>query len=115
MGILKTVAKVAGSAVLVTTGTASGILKTLSDSAGIEIVSDVLDAAKNASFEGVNSMWSVDYNEDRDEKIDDMSVSSEEVTRRRLADTAYRAAQIAKKNGDREKYETYMEKYYQYK
>ena len=115
MGILKTVAKVAGSAVLVTTGTASGILKTISDTAGIEIVSDVLDAAKNASFDGVKSMWSDNYSESRDEKIDDMSRSSEEVTRRKMADTAYKMAQTAKKNGDMEKYESYMEKYYQYK
>lgn len=115
MGIFKIAAKVAGSAALVATGTASGVLKTLSDAAGIEFASELLDSAKNASFEGIKSMWSDNYNEKRDEYIDRMSESSETVTRRKMADTAYSAAQLAKQNGNMEKYEAYMEKYYEYK
>ena len=45
---------------------------------------------------------------------EDISVNVEDATRRKMADTAYRAAQIAKKNGDEEKYQKYMDKYYEY-
>lgn len=115
MGLLKTGLKLVGTAALVVTGTASTVLKGVSEAAGVEIGSELFGATKDASFDGIRNLWNSD---DCDEVVnhgEDISVNVEDAARRKMADTAYRAAQIAKKNGDEEKYEKYMEKYYEYK
>lgn len=115
--ILKTVAKVAGTATLAVTGTASTILKGVSDAAGVEITSEIFSATKDASFNGIKSMWDdgSDSREETFDKMDEMADSVETSAKRKLADTAYKAAMVAKRNGDEEKYEHYMDKYYEYK
>ena len=113
MGILKTVGKTLGTAALITTGTASAVLKGVSDTVGFELGSELLDAAKDASFNGVRSIWS-----DRDldmSKLDDLDFKVGDATRRQLARTAKQAAEIARKNGDEEKYEHYMNQYEMYR
>lgn len=115
MGLLKAAAKVVGTATLLATGTASAVLKTVADTAGVEIGSEILGAAKDASFNGIRSMWGDTMSEDADQKLSDYEVSSEEIARRKMAQTAKRAADLAKKNGDMEKYEKYMEQYEQYR
>lgn len=112
MGIIKGCLKVVGSAALVVTGTASTVLKGMSDAAGLELGSELFGAVKNASFDGIRNMWG---SESADQKITDYEVSAEDGSRRMMAETAYKMAQTAKKNGDMEKYETYMEKYHQLK
>ena len=112
MGIIKGCLKVVGSAALVVTGTASTILKGMSDAAGLEIGSELFGAAKDASFNSIRKMWD---SESADQKVTDYELSAEDGSRRMMADTAYKMAQTAKKNGDIEKYETYMEKYQQLK
>ena len=114
MGILKAIGKTLGTAVMVTTGTASAVLKGISDTVGFELGSEVLGAAKDASFNGVRSLWS-----DRDlecmDKMDDLDFKVGDTTRKRMAQTAKQAADIAKKNGDEERYEYYMSQYEMYK
>ena len=114
MGILKTAAKIAGTAVLVGTGSASAIIKTFADAAGAEPISDLFNSAQDASFNGIRNMWS-NGDDRREEYLNDMSSNIDAAARKKIADTAYRAAQTAKKNGDMEKYEKNMEKYYEYK
>lgn len=112
MGLIKTIAKITGSTILVTTGTASAILKGASDTIGFELGSELFGAAKNANFNGISSMWS---NSDASNKARELGDSAEKATRPKMADTAYRAAQVAKKNGDMERYHRYIKKYNEYK
>lgn len=117
MGILKTAAKVAGTAVLATTGAASAILQGVSDTTGIELASKMFFAAKQSSFNGIRNMWS-NGDEERETLLDGISDHVDEIShiaaQKKLADAAYSAAQIAKENGDMERYEEYMEKYHNY-
>ena len=115
MGLLKAAAKIVGTATLLATGTASAVLKTVADTAGVDLGSEVFGAAKDASFNGIRSMWGGEISEDIDEKLSDYEVSSEDTARRKMAQTAKRAADLAKKNGDMEKYEKYMEQYERYR
>ncbi|MBR5814440.1 MAG: hypothetical protein IKY37_08310 [Bacteroidaceae bacterium] len=115
MSILKGCAKLVGSVVLGATGVASSVLKGVSDTVGSELGSELFGAAKDASFNGIRSIWDSDEAQETIDKAEEASYGVEDVTRRKMAETAYRAAQIAKKNGDEEKYEQYMDKYYEYK
>ena len=115
MGIIKTVAKVVGTVALGATGTASTVLKGVADATGVELASEILGAAKDASFNGIRSMWDSDTAQNNISVAEEKSYDVEDASRRSAANTAYRAAQIAKKNGDMEKYEQYMDVYYQNK
>ena len=115
MGILKGCLKLVGSAALVATGAASTVLKGFSDTVGAEGVSELLGAAKDASFNGLRGMWDGEVANKVIDTGESASYKVEDATRSQMASTAYRMAQIAKQNGDMEKYETYMEKYHQYK
>lgn len=81
MGILKTIGKTLGTAALITTVTASAILKGVSDTVGFEIGSEVLGIAKDTSFNGVCSIWSdkyleyIDKMDDLDSKVGDAPVA----------------------------------------
>ena len=57
MGIIKGCLKVVGTAALVVTGSASTILKGVSDAVGIELGSELFGATKDASFNGIRNMW----------------------------------------------------------
>ena len=94
MGLLKGCLKVVGSAVLTATGTASAILKGCADATGAEGLSDLLGAAKDASFDGIRNMWGLEYDPDRD-----IGNSIENATRKR-AEEAQRIIQERKEYGD---------------
>ena len=111
MGFLKGCLKAVGTAALVATGGASTILKGASDAIGLEIGSELFGAAKDASFNGIREIWGSEGCDEIMDKADHVSYNVEDGVRKNMANTAYRAAQIAKKNGDMEKYEMYMEKY----
>lgn len=115
MGLFKTMAKVVGTVALTTTGVASTVLKGVADAAGVEIASDVLGAVKDGSFDGIRSMWDGDEAADRIDVAENLSYDIEYGIQdgicKTAAQTAYRAAQLAKKNGDMEKYEYYMDVY----
>ena len=115
MGLLKALGKTVGTAALVVTGSASAILKGVSDTVGFELGSEILDSAKNASFNGIKSMWDSEGAEKTTEKLDGISDVVSEGSRKSMASTARRMAEIAKANGDMEKYEHYMEQYERYK
>lgn len=114
MGLIKGCFKVAGTAALIVTGTASAILKGVSETGGFELGSELFSSTKEASFNGIKKMWS-NGEEDREKFLAGMSDGADDAARRKMADTAYQMAQTAKRNGDMEKYETYMQKYHDYK
>lgn len=109
MGILGGIGKLVGSAVLGVTGAASTVLKGVCDTAGVELGSELFGAAKDASFNGIRNMWDSEEAQERIDKAQNYDAADS--ARRSMASTAYRMAQTAKKNGDMEKYETYMAKY----
>ena len=111
MGIIKGIGKLVGTTVLGATGVASTVLKGMFDTVGVELGSEVFGAAKDASFNGIRKMWDSDSAQERIDRAEDMSYEVEDSVRRSMANTAYKMAQTAKRNGDREKYETYMAKY----
>lgn len=115
MGIIKGIGKVLGTTVLGATGVASTVLKGVCDTVGVELGSEIFGAAKDASLDGIRSMWDSEAAQERIDKAESASYGVEDATRRKMADTAYKMAQIAKKNGDMEKYETYMAKYEEFK
>lgn len=111
MGIIKGIGKVLGTTVLGATGVASTVLKGMFDTVGVELGSEVFGAAKDASFNGIRKMWDSGTAQERIDKAQDKSYEVEDSVRRSMANTAYQMAQTAKRNGDMEKYETYMAKY----
>lgn len=115
MGILGSCAKLVGSVLLGATGVASSVLKGASDTIGLELGSEVFGAAKDASFNGIRKMWDGEEADERINQVEAKSYDLEDSARNSIANTAYRTAQIAKKNGDMDKYRAYMEKYYEYK
>lgn len=115
MGILKGCAKMIGSVVLGATGVASTVLKGMSDTVGFELGSELFGAVKDGSFNGIRNMWDSEAAQTRIDNAEDKSFAVEDAVRRKMADTAYQMAQTAKRNGDMEKYETYMAKYEEYK
>lgn len=114
MGLLKIIGKTLGTATLVTTGVASSVLKGVSDTVGFELGSEILGAAKDASFNGVHSMWS-DKDFECIDKMEDLDYKVENSTRSQMARTVKQAAEITKKSGDMDKYQHYMDQYEMYK
>ena len=114
MRIIKIIGKTIGTAVLITTGTASAVFKGLSDAVGFETASNLLEHAKDASFNGVRSIW-IDKDLEYLNHIEDLDFKVENATRKQMAQTAKQAAEIARKNGNEEKYEYYMNQYEIYK
>ena len=115
MGLLKNIGKTIGTATLVVTGTTSTILKGVSDAVGFEIGSELLGSAKDASFNGIRSMWSENDLENTLSKSDKLENTVCNGTRSQMARTAKQAADLAKQHGDMEKYEFYIEQYEKYK
>lgn len=115
MGLLKTLGKTVGTAALVVTGSASAILKGVSDTVGFEIGSEILGCAKDASFNGIRNMWDSSTVQNTANKLDNMDTTVAECSRKGMASTARKMADIAKSNGDMEKYEYYMDQYERYR
>ncbi len=116
MGIIKGCLKAVGTVALAATGTASTILNGVSDATGIELASKIFGAAKDISFNGIRNMWSDSETANQAiGKAEDAAFGVENTVRRQMADTAYRMAQAAKRNGDMGKFETYIQKYEEYK
>lgn len=115
MGIIKGCFKVIGTAALVVTGTASTVLKGCSDAVGLELGSELFGATKDASFNGIRRIWDNDTCDEIVSEGEEKAGQVEDTFHCQMASTAYRAAQLAKEKGDMEKYDQYMDKYYQYK
>lgn len=114
MSVLKFVGKALGVATLFTTGTASAILKGVSDTVGFELGSELLDSAKNASFNGARSILGHSASPTMD-KLDALDDAAGTAARRKMAETARKVAEIARKNGDMDRYEHYMDQYEMYR
>ena len=112
---MKGLGKVVGTTVLGATGIASGVLKGFSDTVGFELGSELFGAAKDGSFNGIRNMWDDEGSQNRIDTAERITDGIAEGTRSSMASTARRAAEIAKKNGDMEKYEMYMAKYEEYR
>ena len=116
MGFITGCLKLAGSAALAVTGTASTVLQGMSDAVGVELGSELFGAVKDASFNGLRSIWSDDEGaSDMIDRAEEHSYDTVDSVRRSTARKFYDFAQIAKKNGDMEKYELYMQKYHEAK
>ena len=103
------------SAILVVTGTASTILKGVSDTVGLELGSELFGEAKDASFNGIRNLWDNEVVQNAVDNAENTSEGVGDAMRKQMASTAYRAAQIARQKGDMEKYEYYMAQYEDYK
>ncbi|MBE6610895.1 MAG: hypothetical protein E7632_00265 [Ruminococcaceae bacterium] len=111
MGIVRGIFKVAGTAVLGAAGTAAAILKTAVESTGND--ADLLQSLQDASFKTIGKMWGAE--------VDDTPKSDEEIrrhqieVRRKGMHTAKEMADIARRAGDEDKYNQWMERYEQLK
>ena len=108
MGLIKGILKVGASAVLAATGTASTILKGMSDTVGLELGSEIFGAAKDASFNGIKNMWG--SNEDIEEcegSLDDER--KDEV--RKLKVKALRCKELAEKASDETVRQNLLDRY----
>lgn len=118
MGIIKGALKVVGSAALTVTGVTSGLLKGSSDAIGFELGSEIFGAAKNASFNGINSMWSTSKGiakfERKVDKAGDCIKNNAKRTANQAASLAKSEAEKARREGNEEKYEFLMKKYNSY-
>ena len=112
MGLIKGILKVGASAVLVATGTASTILKGMSDTVGLEIGSDIFGAAKDASFNGIRNMWGAELPEEEEyvtERDARIAATKEEI--RKLKVQALRCKDLASKATDESMHDNFMNRY----
>ena len=112
MGIIKGVLKVGASAILVATGTASTILKGISDTVGLEMGSELFGAAKNASFNGIRTMWNVEAPQEEEyaaEETTEKTAIENEI--RKLKVQALRCKDMAQKAETEEVRLKFMERY----
>ena len=96
-------AKVVGTAVLIVTGTASTIMKTVATNTGAEL----FEEGKQASFNGIRAMWKSEKAGHSVDKANKLSRDTERFIKDQMADTAKRAAEMAKQYGDVEKEKKY--------
>lgn len=115
MGIIKGCLKAAGTVALGATGIVSKVLEETSNTVGFTLGSELFNATKEASFNGIRSMWDGDNFDQIEHTVLKADVATEGAGRRKMAETAKKAANIAKQNGDMEKYEFYMTQYEQYR
>lgn len=115
MGLLKIAAKVAGSAALLATGTASSVLEQVAEMSGNDTIAGYANMGKEKSLEAIKSMWeSSDTSEDSDD------ISEEDAQRAQLQKeiSRYRSeisnlkrySSAAKNAGNDEKYAYYMDR-----
>lgn len=112
MGLIRGILKVGASAVLVATGTASTILKGMSDTVGLEIGSELFGAAKDASFNGIRNMWNVDDQyEEEYEKEEETQRSALKNEIHKMKVQALRCKDMANRTNDEESRQRFMARY----
>ena len=107
MGIVKGLLKLTGSAALAVTGTASTILKGMSETAGVDIGVEIFGAAKDASFNGIRNIWGMDAPEE-EELSEEEEISREKI---RLKAQALRCKDMAQKATDENMRSKFMARY----
>lgn len=117
MGIIKGILKVGASAVLAATGTASTVLKGMSDTIGLDLGSELFGAAKDASFNGIRNMWDVESPEEEEYSTEeeaeraaiDKEIHKLKVQALRCKEMAYKAADEEMRQKFMDRYESLME------
>ncbi|MBR2937298.1 MAG: hypothetical protein IKB80_02220 [Oscillospiraceae bacterium] len=99
--------KIAGTAALIVTGTASAILRKGYDVAGAEPVSDFFGTAQDASFNGIKKIWG-SSTKPLSESEYCLKIAME---KRSAASHCYDMAQAARKAGNVEKEQQYIMRY----
>ena len=113
MGLLKFVGKTIGTATLVVTGTASAVVRKVANMADNSELESIFGRAQDASFNKIKDMWTTDERKD-DKYYNNQETKSEERSYNAKLNAAnqYRTmAEAAKKAGNHEKYNLYMDKY----
>ena len=112
MGIIKGILKVGTSAVLAATGTASTILKGMSDTVGLEIGSEIFGAAKDASFNGIKSMWEIEGHEPEEyETEEEANKAAIRKEIHKLKVEALRCKDMAKRATNEDMRQKFMDRY----
>ena len=114
VGILKTAAKVVGTATLSATWLASGILRKVSDAAGVDIGSELFGMGQDASANGIKSMWqgnSADVTEADETAADVDALEKRKRQLRSAASQCFEMARAAERAGNQEKHDQLMARY----
>lgn len=112
MGIIKGIGKVLGTTVLGATGVASTVLKGIFDTAGVEIGSKIFGAAKDASFNGICSIWGAEPPEEEvyltEEEAERAAIKEE---KHNLKVQALRCKDMARKAPNEEMRQKFLDRY----
>ena len=111
MSILKFAAKAVGSVVLTTTGVAASVIRMAADASGNDELSDMVGGLVDKSFDGVKNLWADPDNLEEDDGS--ASLNRTINSKRQAAQKVKDMAMTAKRNGDDEKYDEYMARYYE--
>lgn len=114
MGILKTGLKLVGSVALGTVGVVSTVLRTAANAADSDGLADAIGNIQNKSFDTIRDMWTPDERKDN-EYYESQDMKSEERAYNSKLNAAHQCrnmAEVAKKAGNDEKYNLYMDKYH---
>lgn len=112
MGVVKGILKVGASAVLAATGTASTILKGMSDTVGFELGSELFGAAKDASFNGVRSMWDMEGPQEEEYATEEEAKQAEiDKEIHKIKVQALRCRDMAEKATNEEMRQNFMERH----
>ena len=113
MGIIKGIGKVLGTTVLGATGVVSTVLKGVFDTVGVELGSEVFGATKDASFNGIRSMWGAEppevaeYASEEGQRAEE--IRKQKVQALRCKDMANKATDEAVRQKFMDRYEALME------
>ena len=112
MGLIKGILKVGASAILTVTGTASAVLNGMCETAGVELGAEIFGAAKEASFNGIKSMWGVEPAQE-DEYMSEEKAENEALReeKRKLKAQALRCKEMAQKAATEELRQKFMDRY----
>lgn len=112
LGIIKGVGKLLGTTVLGATGVASAVLKSVFDTAGVDVGSEVFGAVKDASFNGIRNMWDIEAPE-AEEYVseEDARIAGIKEEIRKLKAQALKCKGLASKAADEHIRENFMNRY----
>ena len=103
-----------GTTVLGATGVASSVLKSMCDTAGVELGSEIFGAAQDASFNGIRNMWGVEPAEDEEEEYlteEEAEAAAIAQEKHKLKVQALKCKDMAQKATTEEMRDKFMERY----
>lgn len=108
MGIISGLFKVAGSAVLGVTGVTAAVLGMTAEALGND--ADLLENLRDGSFHSIKKMWG--FENEKEPKTEEEKLQHQIDVRHRGMRTNKVLADTALRQGEKEKYFEYMERYY---